>query len=90
MSDHFLIKFEATRACRHNVCADVFTTHHVGPLTLAAFGERLHVVLSPFTAATGPVENCTSDLNSTLSYRLDSIESFYQNKLVKEVYVQMA
>ena len=34
MSDHFLIKFEATSACPRNTGADVVTTRHIGPSTI--------------------------------------------------------
>lgn len=35
--------------------------------------NQLPVVLAPYTAATGPVDNCTSDLNTALSSLLDSV-----------------
>ena len=73
MSDHFLIKFEASSACPRNTGADVVTTRHIGPSTITELGERLPVVLAPFTTATGPVENCTNDLNTALSNLLDSV-----------------
>lgn len=39
---------------------------HIRLSTLTALGERLSVVLAQFTAATGPVENWTNDLNTAL------------------------
>lgn len=46
---------------------------HVGPSALTALGERLPAVLTHFTEATGPVENCTSDLNAATFGLLDSV-----------------
>ena len=63
VSHHFLIRFEASLSCPVDVGTDVFTTHHTGPSTKAAFDQQLPEVLAPFTAETGSVENFTSDLN---------------------------
>lgn len=61
------IKSDTILACHLVIGADVFTTGHTGLSTLAALSEWLLVVLAPFTAPVGPVENCTRELNAALS-----------------------
>uniref|UniRef100_A0A4W6F8H6 Reverse transcriptase domain-containing protein n=1 Tax=Lates calcarifer TaxID=8187 RepID=A0A4W6F8H6_LATCA len=73
ISDHFLIKFDATLVCPPKIVSNISSTRHIGPATLTVLSEQLPEVLAPFTTAIGSVDNCTRDLNTTLSSLLDSV-----------------
>ena len=82
ISDHFLIKFEASLPVLL-MSAQMYLPL-IGPSTIAAFGQQLPEVLAPFTAETGSVENFTSDLNVVFSSLLDSIARL-TTRAIKEV-----
>uniref|UniRef100_A0A4W6D5N5 Reverse transcriptase domain-containing protein n=1 Tax=Lates calcarifer TaxID=8187 RepID=A0A4W6D5N5_LATCA len=73
ISDHFLIKFDATLVCPPKIVSNISSTRHIGPATLTVLSEQLPEVLAPFTTAIGSVDNCTRNLNKTLSSLLDSV-----------------
>lgn len=85
-----LIKSEATVACPCNVAANVFTTRHIGPSTLAAVGEQLAVVPAPVTGVTGNTEIYTGDLNSSISSFLDSVPHLPTKTRRREIHPHMS